>query len=50
MASGIMLKYTLGKNLKFLNRLIHGQVILVVLLVMLVILHVIAKWPHGIAN
>lgn len=50
MASGIMLRYTSDKNLKFFNRLIHGQVILAVLLVTLVILHVITKWPHGIAN
>lgn len=50
MASGIMLRYTSDKNLKFFNRLIHGQVILAVLLVTLVILHVITKWPHGIVN
>ncbi|HXX05973.1 MAG TPA: hypothetical protein VEJ68_04040 [Candidatus Bathyarchaeia archaeon] len=50
MASGIMLKYTSDKNLKFFNRLIHGQVILAVLLVTLVILHVITKWPHGLGN
>jgi hypothetical protein len=50
MASGILLKYTSDKNLKFFNRLIHGQIILAVLLVTLVILHVITKWPHGIVN
>jgi hypothetical protein len=40
MASGIVLKYASGKNLKFFGRLAHGQFILAVLLVVLVILHV----------
>ena len=40
MASGIVLKYTSEKNLKFFGRLAHGQFILAVLLIVLVILHV----------
>ena len=40
MASGIVLKYTSEKNLKFFGRLSHGQFILAVLLIVLVILHV----------
>ena len=40
MASGIVLRYALGKNMKFFGRLAHGQFILSVLLLALVILHV----------
>ena len=40
MASGIILKYTSEKNWKFFGRLAHGQFILAVLLIVLVILHV----------
>jgi len=39
MASGIVLKYASKKNLKFFGRLAHGQFILAVLLIVLVILH-----------
>ncbi len=48
MISGIMLKFTSGKNLKFFSRLVHGQVILAAMLVTLVALHVITRWHHGI--
>ena len=50
MISGIVLKFASGRNLKFFVRLVHGQVILAALLVTLVILHVITKWPHGFAQ
>jgi hypothetical protein len=39
MASGIVLKYASEKNWKFFGRLAHGQFILAVLLIVLVILH-----------
>lgn len=48
MVSGIILKFTSGKNLKFFSRLVHGQAILAVMLVTLVVLHVITRWHHGI--
>ena len=48
MISGIILRFTSGKNLKFFSRLVHGQVILAAMLVTLVILHVITRWHHGI--
>ena len=48
MVSGIILKFTSGKNLKFFSRLVHGQSILAALLVTLVVLHVITRWHHGI--
>lgn len=48
MISGIILKFTSGKNLKFFSRLVHGQAILAALLVTLVVLHVITRWHHGI--
>ena len=48
MISGIILKFTSGKNLKFFSRLVHGQAILAALLVTLVALHVITRWHHGI--
>jgi hypothetical protein len=48
MISGIILKFTSGKNLKFFSRLVHGQAILATLLVTLVVLHVITRWHHGI--
>lgn len=40
MVSGIVLKYASEKNLKFFGKLAHGQFILAVLLIALVILHV----------
>jgi hypothetical protein len=40
MASGIVLKYASEKNSKLFGRLAHGQFILAVLLIILVILHV----------
>lgn len=40
MISGILLKYASDKNLKFFGKLAHGQFILAVLLVVLVVLHV----------
>jgi hypothetical protein len=48
MVSGIILKFTSGKNSKFFSRLVHGQAILAALLVTLVVLHVITRWDHGI--
>lgn len=48
MISGIILKFTSGKNLKFFSRLVHGQAILAAMLVTLVVLHVITRWHHGI--
>lgn len=47
MISGILLRFTCGKNLKFISRLVHGQVVLAALLVTLVSLHVITRWHHG---
>ncbi|MGI0059124.1 MAG: hypothetical protein ACREBJ_05080 [Nitrosotalea sp.] len=47
MISGIMLRFTCGKNSKFISRLVHGQAILATLLVTIVILHVITRWHHG---
>ena len=41
MASGIVLKYASEKNLKIFGRLAHGQFVLAVLLIVLVVLHVI---------
>ncbi len=41
MASGIVLRCTSGKNLKIFGRLAHGQFILAVLLVVLVVLHIL---------
>ncbi len=48
MISGILLRFTYGKNLKFVSRLVHGQVVLVALLVTLVVLHIITRWHQGI--
>ena len=48
MISGILLRFTYGKNLKFVSRLVHGQAILAALLVTLVVLHIITRWHHGI--
>jgi hypothetical protein len=48
MISGIILRFTSGRNLKFFSRLVHGQAILAALLVTLVVLHVITRWHHGI--
>ncbi len=44
MISGIILKYASDKDLKIFGRLVHGQFILAVLLITLVILHIIT---HG---
>ena len=41
MASGIVLKYASERNLKIFGRLAHGQFILAVLLIVLVVLHVV---------
>ena len=40
MGSGLMLKYTSSRNTKIFNRLLHGQFILVILLIALVVLHI----------
>ena len=48
MVSGLILKFTSGKNIKFFSRLVHGQAVLAALLVTLVVLHVITRWHHGI--
>ncbi len=47
MISGILLRFSSGKNLKFASRLVHGQVVLAALLVTLVALHVITRWHDG---
>ena len=41
MASGLLLKYTSSRSTKIFNRLLHGQSILVILLVALIILHIL---------
>ena len=41
MISGLMLKYTSSRNTKIFNRLLHGQFILVILLICLVVLHIL---------
>ena len=41
MISGAILKYASDRHLKFFSRLVHGQVILAILMITLVILHVI---------
>ncbi len=38
--SGILLRYTSSRNLKIFNRLMHGQALLALLLVILVVLHI----------
>lgn len=48
MISGILLRFTYGKNLKFVSRLVHGQAILAALLVTLVVLHIITRWHQGV--
>jgi len=40
MISGIILKFESDRNLKFFGRLVHGQVILSILLIVLITLHV----------
>lgn len=40
MISGLLLKYTSSRHTKIFNRLLHGQFILVILLVALVVLHI----------
>lgn len=44
MASGILLRYASGRDTKLFGRLVHGQFVLAVLLITLVILHVLT---HG---
>jgi hypothetical protein len=41
MISGILLKYSQTRNIKLFNRLLHGQILLVILLVVLISIHVI---------
>ena len=41
MISGILLKYSQSRNIKLFNKLLHGQILLVILLVVLICLHVI---------
>lgn len=41
MISGLMLKYTSSRSTKIFNRLLHGQFVLVMLLIGLVVLHII---------
>ena len=41
MISGLMLKYTSSRSTKIFNRLLHGQFILVILLIALVALHIL---------
>ncbi len=44
MASGILLRFTSGRDTKLFGRLVHGQFVLAVLLITLVVLHVLM---HG---
>jgi len=44
MISGILLKYSQSRNIKLFNRLLHGQILLVILLVVLICLHVITRF------
>ena len=39
MTSGLLLRYTSSRHLKLFNRLLHGQFVLVILLIGLIILH-----------
>ncbi|MBT4325663.1 MAG: hypothetical protein HOD60_01970 [Candidatus Nitrosopelagicus sp.] len=41
MISGILLRYTSSRNSKMFNRLLHGQIGLVILLIGLILLHVL---------
>jgi len=41
MASGLLLKYTSSRSTKIFNRLLHGQFVLVILLIALVVLHIL---------
>jgi len=41
MISGILLKYSQTRNIKLFNRLLHGQILLVILPVVLISIHVI---------
>ncbi|MFN4336692.1 MAG: hypothetical protein ACK4FV_03795 [Candidatus Nitrosocaldus sp.] len=40
--SGLLLRYTSSSNMKIFNRLLHGQAILTIMLVLLIILHVVS--------
>jgi len=40
MISGILLKYSQFRNVKLFTRLLHGQILLVILLLILIFLHV----------
>jgi hypothetical protein len=44
MISGILLKYSQFRNIKLFNRLLHGQILLVILLMVLICLHVITRF------
>ena len=39
MTSGLLLRYTSSRHLKLFNRLLHGQFLLVILLIVLIVLH-----------
>ncbi|MDJ0269033.1 MAG: hypothetical protein NXY59_00490 [Aigarchaeota archaeon] len=39
--SGILLRYTSARNLKIFNKLIHGQLIMTILAISLVVLHIL---------
>lgn len=41
MISGVLLRYTSSRNSKMFNRLLHGQIGLVILLISLILLHVL---------
>jgi hypothetical protein len=41
MIGGLLLKYTSSRNTKIFNKLLHGQLILVILLIALVVLHIL---------
>ena len=39
--SGVLLRYTSAKNLKIFNKLVHGQLIMTILVISLVVLHIL---------
>ena len=45
--SGVLLRFAPGRSMKFMSRLIHGQVVMTAMLATLVALHIITRWHHG---
>ncbi|MDE1861935.1 MAG: hypothetical protein KGI33_03375 [Thaumarchaeota archaeon] len=48
MVSGMLLRFVNGRNMKIVNRMVHGQVVIAAMLVTLVALHIITRWHHGV--